>query len=552
MQTSFGKLGVIGIRREDKSKWERRVVITPEHVSQLLKANPNIKVVVQPSNNRVFRDNEYEEVGAELNEDLSECSVIFGVKEIPIDKLIPNKTFVYFSHTIKAQEANMPALDSILEKKIRLIDYEKITDSEGKRLVAFGKFAGNTGAIDFLHGLGKYFINLGYSTPFLNISFAYTYPCLEKVKIALKDIGEQISNQGIPEDFAPLVFGITSKGRCSDGVMEILGCLPYKVVDPDDLEALVKDKSNPNHKSQIYISFIECKHMVKPINSNKTFSKEDYYQNPHQYTPIFHEKYLPYISVLYHCMYWDPKFPRMITCDQIKDLALEKRLRLMGICDITCDLEGSIEFLRQYTVIDRPFFIYDPINDTESYDCNAPTKNILYHAVDHMPTELAFDASTHFSTKLLPFIEKMAFSDMEKPLEEQNLPPEIERAVITWNGALTPKFKYIAGMRKVNEESKKKKNFKNKPNLKKNASFTTLKIRGHLFDTQGINTIFDKLEEYGVKFRVLEMDIGQSSDERTSAFVQVFAKDPKNFNAAIEEVYEVAEKNKLEVSESAK
>lgn len=107
-------------------------------------------------------------------------------------------------------------------------------------------------------------------------------------------------------------------------------------------------------------------------------------------------------------------------------------------------------------------------------------------------------------------------------------------------------------MRKVNEESKKKKNFKNKPNLKKNASFTTLKIRGHLFDTQGINTIFDKLEEYGVKFRVLEMDIGQSSDERTSAFVQVFAKDPKNFNAAIEEVYEVAEKNKLEVSESAK
>lgn len=117
-------------------------------------------------------------------------------------------------------------------------------------------------------------------------------------------------------------------------------------------------------------------------------------------------------------MYWDPKFPRMITCDQVKELALAKKLRLMGICDITCDLDGSIEFLRQYTVIDKPFFIYDPINDTESYDCNAPTENILYHAVDHMPTELAFDASTHFSNKLYPFLERMALSDMQKDLDE--------------------------------------------------------------------------------------------------------------------------------------
>lgn len=143
----------------------------------------------------------------------------------------------------------MPALDSILEKKIRLIDYEKICDAEGRRLVAFGKFAGNTGAIDFLHGIGKYFINLGYSTPFLNVSMAYTYPCLDKVKVALKDIGEAIANKGIPEDFAPLVYGVTSKGRCSEGVMEILSCLPHKVVDPDELEALVKDKHNPAHRS---------------------------------------------------------------------------------------------------------------------------------------------------------------------------------------------------------------------------------------------------------------------------------------------------------------
>lgn len=230
---TFGKLGVIGIRREDKSKWERRVVVTPDHVAALLKQNPNLKIIVQPSNNRVFRDVEYTQVGAELNEDMSECCLILGVKEVPIDKLFANKTFVYFSHTIKAQPANMATLDAILQKNIRLIDYEKITDEEGRRLVAFGKFAGNTGGIDFLHGIGKYFINLGYSTPFLNVSFAYQYPCLAKAKEALVGINEAIANEGIPEDFAPLIFGITSKGRCSDGVLEILSCLPHKIVDPD-------------------------------------------------------------------------------------------------------------------------------------------------------------------------------------------------------------------------------------------------------------------------------------------------------------------------------
>jgi alpha-aminoadipic semialdehyde synthase len=545
-----GKIGVLGIRREDKSKWERRVVITPEHVAQVLKANKDIKVIVQPSKNRVFRDVEYQQAGAEINEDLSEAAIIFGVKEVPIDKIFPNKTHVYFSHTIKAQEANMDALDSILAKKTRLIDYEKICDAENKRLVAFGKFAGNTGAIDFLHGIGKYFINLGYSTPFLNVSFAYSYPCLEKAKVSIKDIGTQIANGGIPQDFAPLVYAITSKGRCSTGVYEILECLPHKIVDPNDLAKLVADKSNPEHLNQIYITYIEGEHMVTPKDSGKSYDKKDYYSNPHTYKPIFHEKYLPYISVLYHCMYWDPKFPRLITCDQMKDLTLEKNSRLIGISDITCDLDGSIEFLRHETVIDKPFFIYDPINDTESYDCLAPTNNILYHAVDHMPTELAFDASTHFSNKLFPFLEKMALSDMTKPLAEQGLPDEIARAVITWNGELTPKFKYIADMRRVNEETKKMKHHqREKPDLKKNTSFTTLKIQGHLFDTQGINAIFDKFEHFGIKFRVLEMNIGQNTEEDTSAFVQVFSKDPKNFNAAIEEVYDVAEKHKIDVSE---
>lgn len=215
MQTTFefGKLGVIGVRREDKSKWERRTSITPEQMAKFITKFPYLKFVVQPSENRVFRDNEYVKAGAMISEDLSECSTIFGVKEVPIPLLIPKKTYVYFSHTIKAQEQKMLALDTILQRNIRLIDYEKITDDEGKRLVAFGKFAGNAGALDFLCGMGKYLLNLDYSSIFLNISPAYSYKNLVKAKETVADLSDSLSDGGIPKAIAPIIFAITGAGN---------------------------------------------------------------------------------------------------------------------------------------------------------------------------------------------------------------------------------------------------------------------------------------------------------------------------------------------------
>jgi alpha-aminoadipic semialdehyde synthase len=550
MENNFGKVGVIGIRREDKSKWERRVALTPSHVKQLLEKNPKLKFIVQPSRNRVFRDNEYQKVGAILSEDLSECSFIVGVKEVPKEKLLPNRSYMFFSHTIKAQDYNMPLLDEVFAQKVRLIDYEKITDDTGKRLVAFGTFAGNAGAIDFLHGIGKYFINLGFSTPFLNVSFTYSYPSLEKAKIALREIGEAIADEGIPEEFCPLVFGITGRGRCSEGVHEILECFPIKVVDPNELQELVKNPKDPKHRSQVYVTYFESEHMVAPKDHEKKFDKKHYYENPHLYDPIFHEKYLPYVSVLYHCMYWDKKFPRLISNEQIKAAAEQKNLRMFGICDVTCDFEGSIQFLTEFTSIDKPFYVYDPITGEKSYETDKPTNNILYQSVDHLPTELAFDASTHFAEKLSPFIENIALSDISKPFEEQGLCPEIKRAVITWNGALTPSFRYIAELRAANESIKKLKGFETKePTMKKAQSFTTLKFKGHLFDTKGINEIFDILEKYQLHFRVLEINIGQSPAEMTTAFIQVFSKDLEKYGQAVDAIYDVGDKHKLDISE---
>ena len=157
---------VLGIRREDQSPWERRAPLAPEQVRTLVKKH-NIKVLIQTSNRRAFPISSYIQAGAIAQEDLSEASVIIGVKQVPADLLIPNKAYVMFSHTHKAQEDNMPLLDACLEKNITLIDYERIVDEHGVRLVAFGKYAGVVGMINILHGLGLRFLALGHHTPFM-------------------------------------------------------------------------------------------------------------------------------------------------------------------------------------------------------------------------------------------------------------------------------------------------------------------------------------------------------------------------------------------------
>jgi alpha-aminoadipic semialdehyde synthase len=157
---------VIGIRREDQSPWERRAPLAPEQVRTLVKKD-KIKVLIQASNRRAFPISSYIQAGAIVQEDLSEASVIIGVKQVPVDLLIPNKVYIMFSHTHKAQNDNMPLLDACLEKNVTLIDYERIVDDQGVRLVAFGKYAGVVGMINILHGLGLRFLALGHHTPFM-------------------------------------------------------------------------------------------------------------------------------------------------------------------------------------------------------------------------------------------------------------------------------------------------------------------------------------------------------------------------------------------------
>ena len=441
-----GNLGCIGIVQETKNRWERRVPLVPEHVSQLVEQG--IRVLIQPSTIRCYPDNLYEKAGAEITDDLSPAGLIIGVKEVPICILLPNRSYLFFSHTIKGQLYNMPLLDTINERKIRLFDYERICNAEPphERLVAFGRFAGIVGMQDFLVGLGSFLLMRRMGTPFFNMSFAYMHKDLECMKQSDAIVAQLIQEEGLPSQICPLIFGFTSKGRCSQGAQEIFELFPHKYITPEELETFNPDSEEARHT--IYGVVFCDEHMVaKRVDGS--YNREEYRSQPSLYKGIFAKKYLPYISCLIHGMYWDQKFPRLIKTTDMRRKGLEK---FLGICDITCDYKGSIEFLRKFTMPDDPFLLYNSLQD-RIYSFNQEEfaqNSILYHPMDFLPSELPRDASYHFSTKLLPFLPELANNDFTIPFSDYTISPAMKNAMITSHGALTPKYEYINDMRAQN------------------------------------------------------------------------------------------------------
>jgi len=441
-------MATIGIRREDKDRWERRVPLSPDHVQQLV--DQGIDVIVQPSNLRIFDNESYVEAGAKLQEDLSPSDLIIAVKEVPKELLIPNKTYMFFSHTIKAQPDNMSMLDSILQKNIRLIDYEKIVDDNEQRLVRFGRYAGIAGMIDILRALGNRLLFLKHSTPFLHIGYTHMYMSLEKAKEQVRIVGEEITLKGLPRDFSPLVFIFTGgEGNCSQGAQEIFKLLPHKFVTVDELPTLVKSK-DPGHRFRVYGCVVSSKDIMVPKNPNTSFSKADYYANPDKYECQFATKVAPYATVIVNNTYWDSRYPRLLTKAQTREL-YKKRCKLIAVADISCDVNGSIEAMTKTTNIDEPLFLYNPITGqtSDSIDGNG----IMFLSVSNLPTELPKEASCHFGDMLLPFLPAAARSKINIPYPEmkKDLPMELYKAIITANGQLTPPYQYIQQLREQYE-----------------------------------------------------------------------------------------------------
>ena len=428
----------IGIRHEDKYEMERRTPITPRHAEKLIR-DEGLDVVAQASPKRVFSDQEYKDAGTKVAQTLDECPVIFGVKEIPEKAFEKDKTYVFFSHVIKGQSYNMPMLKKMMDLGCNLIDYECIVDDQDKRLIFFGKYAGLAGMINSLWGLGQRLKEYGYSdNPFLNVKQARHYNSLQEAKAAVSGVGRQIAEKGLPKDLQPLTIGFTGYGNVSVGAQEIANLLPTKEITPGQLLDLHKREHIP--KNIIY-KVIFKEEDISKHKANKEFDLQDYYRNPQDYENNF-EQYIPHLTVLMNCMYWDSRYPRIVTKNYLKKLFESGRPKLTVIGDITCDPDGSIECTHKGTEIEDPVFVYDP--DTGKPSMGFTGNGILVMAVDILPSELPRDSSMTFANALYPFIKPIAEADYGVEFNQLQLPPAIKKALILHQGKLTPDYKYIS------------------------------------------------------------------------------------------------------------
>lgn len=394
----------IGIRKEDKNIWEKRVPLTPSDIRDLA-TKEKIEFQIESSALRIFSDREYGEAGAQIVGDVSACPVVFGVKEMPISFFKPNGVYIFFSHTIKGQEAGMPPLRRLLELKATLIDYEKIADGQGRRLIAFGRHAGIAGMLDTLWSYGQRLKTEGIRHPFYELKPAHRYASLEEIKGAVTKAGHRITD--------PLVCGFTGYGRVSQGAQEIFDLLPA-----------AKAKKIVFKESDLF-----------ERTDRRPFDLQDYYQHPENYRSAF-EKFLPGLDLLINGIYWEKKCPRLVT-----KAGLKKAPRLKVLGDISCDVEGSIEVTVKATDPGNPVYVYDLEKDraVDGFEGNGPV--IL--AVDNFPCEVAREASIDFSAALKPFVPAIARADYKVPFAKLALPAEIRNAVICHGGRLTPGFEYL-------------------------------------------------------------------------------------------------------------
>jgi len=427
---------IIAIRHEDKYLMERRAAITPKHAKLLIEKG--LKILVESSPKRVFQDKEYSDVGAIITNDISSSPVVFGVKEMPMDIFEENKTYIFFSHTIKGQEYNIPLLRRMIEKKINLIEYEKVADDQKRRLIFFGRFAGLAGMINSLWSFGLRMKEQGIETPFLSLKQSHKYDSLEEAKKDIKAVGEEIKKNGIPKQLEPIVIGITGYGNVAKGAMEIADLLPIIEVTPEELNNLKESEHYSNHT--IYRVTFKENHISRLKSGDTAFDLQDYYKHPEKYENNF-EQYIPYLTILMNCMYWDDNYPRIITKEFLKELYAKGEPKLKVIGDVTCDPDGSIEATHKGTEIEDPIFVYNPKTDIPTMGYTGD--GLLIMSVDILPSELPKNASDAFGDALLNFVEDIAKCDYSADFDSLQLPAPIKRAMILHNGNFTPDFKYM-------------------------------------------------------------------------------------------------------------
>ena len=392
----------IGLIREGKIPTDKRVPLTPIQAKTVMNRFPEVEVVAEKSDIRCYPDQEYAREGIRLVDSLADCDIILGVKEVPFDALLPGKTYFFFSHTIKKQAHNRGLLQEILRKNIRMIDYETLTDQTGKRIIAFGRWAGIVGAYNGVWTYGRRY-NL--------FDTRRACSCFD-----LLDLWSECEKITLP----PIKIVLTGGGRVAKGAMEVLTRLGVRKVTPRQFLEEWFD-------FPVFVQ-LNARNYNRRIDG-RAFSRNGFFRTPQLFEADF-VKYAAVADMLIASAFWDPKAPPLFDRQEIQS----DDFKISVIADITCDIEGSIPCTKRPSTIEDPLYDYNPCDD-QIENPLSDEANITVMAVDNLPCELPRDASTSFGWDLV-----------EKVLPELLGTDEcgvIERATITRDGKLTDRFSYL-------------------------------------------------------------------------------------------------------------
>lgn len=393
----------IGIIREGKIPPDARVPLTPEQCAEAQVELP-VRIVVQPSPIRSFKDEEYAAHGIHLQEDISDCDVLLGVKEVPIPLLIPGKTYLFFSHTIKKQPHNRPLLQAVMDQNIRLIDYEVLTDERGERLIAFGFYAGIVGAHNGLWTWGQ---RTGqFSLPRLCESHDYAAALAAYEKMTLP----------------PLRIVLTGGGRVASGAAKNLRDMGIRQVAPASFLEQVFEQA-------VFTQLHAADYVIH--RDARPFVKSHFYAHADEYVSAF-APYYRRADIFINGIFYDKKAPAFFTVQDMQ----QPDFQIKVIADISCDIvpDSSVPSTLRSSTIAEPVYGFDPLSRQETLPFQAGSIDMM--AIDNLPSELPRDASAFFGRQLL-----------EKILPELLLGYDsavVRRGMITQNGRLTPEFDYLA------------------------------------------------------------------------------------------------------------
>lgn len=400
MTNTFRKIGII---REGKLPADRRVPLTPAQCREMSIRYPQVDIAVQRSAVRAFTDVEYEAEGVRLTDDLNDRDLIIGVKEVPVEMLIPGKSYLFFSHTIKQQAHNRKLMRAVIEKGITLIDHEMLTDQHGDRVLAFGYWAGVVGAYNAFRAW-----QLAHGGPPLKPAHA----CHD-----LEELEGHLRSFPLPKD---LRIVMTGGGRVGKGAMGVLERAGVARVKPQ--EFLQQDFTKPVYTVLGTADLYERE-------DGQAFDKAAFHTDPSGHRASF-LSYARRAQMYLACHFWDPRGPKILSSQDLRDPAL----RLRVVADISCDVGGPIDSTLRATSIEEPFFGYDPRTAAEAAPGSEGTITVM--AVDNLPCELPRDASEAFG---LDLIERVMPS-----LIGQDDPAMIDRATIVDHGRLCDRYAYLA------------------------------------------------------------------------------------------------------------